>query len=1027
MKRLMTTLLYVLLGWTGLCFAQEDGETTGVTVSGKVSFTGPDGSTNEYGATGTVALLNSDGTTVKSAQVETTEDNIYPHYSIADVAAGTYTLSFLGEGYGDVIKFTEENFTVATTNIEKNITATVDNTVGYVTLTIKYGEWLDYGYGSGQWINTKFIPGATVTCTPKNSEPSLSGTSDESGEVKFLLAKQADLTYTFKVTASNYKDTTFDKVAFTMLPYGGLAPNNLIVYMREIPLPAVTVSGSVEKPTDIPAGLKLQLTTIKDKTLDAIDLAETYSFSGVPVGEGTTKIALHDPTNYSDYNRVYNYAITSPENGEFTVTGEDGGTVTQNLTIAKVAANVTGKVKDASSLNGSLTITLTKSGESSPACSTQIQYIQYTSEFTIPGVKPGTYTVGAKIDGYALKGTAPIVTVTEALEDVAIETELEFEPADMELTFSASSLYLSNSTTYETTYLDGAEIKLYDSTGGALGEPLATATADNYGSASLKITGKLGFKYFATVTHPAIKSASTTGTVTSSYTPLYFSNLEPSDTEEPDTKPLLGIKNLTYTLWTDTTLTLSWNWPTEWQTDDYAVRNIKLFRRLSSEASSGNVFLTSWDGSSLAYDAPCTLKDTVPEKDNLYTYAFEIYYNTPSGMFDTNFNIDLRKNHTLTYAANDAAWGTVEGDTASGSKLKKGDMFQLIAKAAADYRFKEWKDADQDTELGTRDIATFPMPARDFNVQAVFEQYIFTISVAADDAAHGEVAIDGDATKFELGENVTVKATPKAGYRFVSWKEGATEVSSRATYTFKAEKDRSLTAVFEEVNYVLGLGVNHTEWGKVEGAGEFKAGTSVEAKATANEGYKFVAWMEGETEVSTEATYTFNMPAKDLTLTAVFEDATTYYTVTLQANKAEWGKVEGTDKYAAGSNATIKATANQGYHFVAWMEGETEVSKEAVYTFKVEKDITLTAVFAEGAANEELEAARWTVYAENGTLVIKGLSGDRYAVYDLNGRLAGQAFCTGADIRMDVAPNKLYIVRRISAAGLFGAKKIVVR
>ncbi|MGG7213266.1 glycoside hydrolase family 2 TIM barrel-domain containing protein [Clostridium nigeriense] len=68
------------------------------------------------------------------------------------------------------------------------------------------------------------------------------------------------------------------------------------------------------------------------------------------------------------------------------------------------------------------------------------------------------------------------------------------------------------------------------------------------------------------------------------------------------------------------------------------------------------------------------------------------------------------------------------------------------------------------------------------------------------------------------------------------------------------------------------------------------------------------------------------------------------YTVTV--NTVEGGSVAGAGKYVEGQEATLIATANEGYKFIGWSDSEgNELSKEATYRFIVESDLVLTAKF----------------------------------------------------------------------------------
>ena len=142
-------------------------------------------------------------------------------------------------------------------------------------------------------------------------------------------------------------------------------------------------------------------------------------------------------------------------------------------------------------------------------------------------------------------------------------------------------------------------------------------------------------------------------------------------------------------------------------------------------------------------------------------------------------------------------------------------------------------------------------------------------------------------------------------------------------------------------NYTLTVLSDNPTMGTVSGGGTYPAGTSVTITATANAGYHFVQWNDGNTNASRTVTVTANA-----TYTAYFAaNPPDTYTLTVLSDNPTMGTVSGGGTYPAGTSVTITATANAGYHFVQWNDGNTNASR----TVTVTANATYTAYFA---ANE---------------------------------------------------------------------------
>ena len=189
-----------------------------------------------------------------------------------------------------------------------------------------------------------------------------------------------------------------------------------------------------------------------------------------------------------------------------------------------------------------------------------------------------------------------------------------------------------------------------------------------------------------------------------------------------------------------------------------------------------------------------------------------------------------------------------------------GDNITLTATPAEGYRFLHWTDGVND--LGNENPYSFVASAN-ADITAVFELIpTYNITATANPTEGGTVTGDGS---YNHGESVTLTATANEGYHFVNWTEGGNVVSTNASYTFTADQVRTLVAQFELNSYTITATANPTEGGTVTGDGSYNHGESVTLTATANTGYRFIDWSNGEKA----SPYTFTATA-NLDITANF-------------------------------------------------------------------------------------------------------------------------------------------------------------
>lgn len=324
--------------------------------------------------------------------------------------------------------------------------------------------------------------------------------------------------------------------------------------------------------------------------------------------------------------------------------------------------------------------------------------------------------------------------------------------------------------------------------------------------------------------------------------------------------------------------------------------------------------------------------------------------------------------YTISAEPGEVGAGTVTG----GGAYSEGTKVSLFAEANTGYRFCGWYE---NGELIT--TASYYMfdAAGDRTITAEFEP-VRTESVL-------QVTFDGCVVEYTSGSTietwesgheektlfqntaVTLKAEPQNGYEFLYWKNAGEDkiLSEEPEYQFTVRSDMQLEAVCrpvqeDQVTIVFKTSAAFSD--KEIASVTVEKGEEIQIPAPiAFEGYNFIGWdADGDGKADVDASESKVTADENLTFTAVYE-VNVEYSIAVAGGKII--RINGIRTFdperSYAKDTMIEIIADEpeaGMFFIGWSAdgGKTIFSQKEDYTFFLQQDMELTAVYGE----EETEA-----------------------------------------------------------------------
>ena len=192
------------------------------------------------------------------------------------------------------------------------------------------------------------------------------------------------------------------------------------------------------------------------------------------------------------------------------------------------------------------------------------------------------------------------------------------------------------------------------------------------------------------------------------------------------------------------------------------------------------------------------------------------------------------------------------------------------------------------------------------------------------------------------------------------WNNSFQNISATCTLTVPCGSLEAYTAsdwntyfagrISEDLSFELSVSANDETYGRV--AFEAQSCEVAIITATPNEGYEFTAWNDGNTENPRTVSLT-----SDTAFMAIFTEAVSTPTITLTVNNEAMGSASYT---LDGNTAVLTATANEGYSFLTWSDGNMENPR----TVTITSDTAFMAIFSASSSSslQEVNAREFVLY-----------------------------------------------------------------
>lgn len=290
---------------------------------------------------------------------------------------------------------------------------------------------------------------------------------------------------------------------------------------------------------------------------------------------------------------------------------------------------------------------------------------------------------------------------------------------------------------------------------------------------------------------------------------------------------------------------------------------------------------------------------------------------------DISRMISLVDMYDLNIEVVSAAGTTGSGEVTGAGRYKRGSLVTIVASPASGSGFVGWYEGD--ALISNEQVYRIEVK-KNTNLKAIFNGSSTKVKVSVTVNPTGKATISGEGM-YSINTQATLQCVPVTGYGFDYWEIDGVRYTINPL-TFGVTKTTNVICKLVPPKRDLTLLGSPSGIFQLSGAGAYSVNDPVTVKANLlSQDYEFAGWYRDSVIpsnlVSTNATYSFNMPDQDLVLYASANEKIieNYFEIRVSSGAGGTTSPAGVNSYKEGTTIRITAQPASGYSFLEWRAG----------------------------------------------------------------------------------------------------------
>ena len=290
---------------------------------------------------------------------------------------------------------------------------------------------------------------------------------------------------------------------------------------------------------------------------------------------------------------------------------------------------------------------------------------------------------------------------------------------------------------------------------------------------------------------------------------------------------------------------------------------------------------------------------------------------------DISRMISLVDMYDLNIEVVSAAGTTGSGEVTGAGRYKRGSLVTIVASPASGSGFVGWYEGD--ALISNEQVYRIEVK-KNTNLKAIFNGSSTKVKVSVTVNPAGKATISGEGM-YSINTQATLQCVPVTGYGFDYWEIDGVRYTINPL-TFGVTKTTNVICKLVPPKRDLTLLGSPSGIFQLSGAGAYSVNDPVTVKANLlSQDYEFAGWYRDSVIpsnlVSTNATYSFNMPDQDLVLYASANQkiVENYFEIRVSSGAGGTTSPAGVNSYKEGTTIRITAQPASGYSFLEWRAG----------------------------------------------------------------------------------------------------------